>query len=184
MEESPASSQETPSPSSQTEQPASQPVTSESSQLEMPTISFTIGEDGIFWKNPDPAQASNVKIVIIRSMAELRNLFEQENENSAPEGYGKYDDAFFEDHAIVFVWQRLSSCTMQRRINHLTRSGNQLILDYSTLIPLRLDGGLMIWQQLLEVSKADLEGVTEATAQNHEIRLTEGEDYDESEWKQ
>ena len=187
MEESPASSQETPSPSSQAEQPASQPVASESSQPEMPTIPFTIGEGSIFWKNPDPAQASNVKIVIIRSMAELRNLFEQENGYDAPESYEKYDDAFFEEYTIVFIGQQFGSGSYRTRVNHLTRSGNRLIVDYSTLLPPKSATAItnvVIWQKLLEVSKADLEGVTEIVPQYHEIQLTENEDYDESAWKQ
>lgn len=149
-----------------------------------PTIPFTIGERSLFWKNPDSTQASNVKIAIIRSMVELRNLFELENGYDAPESYGKYDDAFFEEYVIVFVGQRFASGSYRTRVNYLTRSGNQLIVDYSTLMPAGFTDDLAMWQKLLEVSKDDLEGVTEATAQNHEIRLTEGEDYDESEWKQ
>ena len=126
-------------------------------------------------------------IVVIRSVAELKAFYEQENEYDAPENYGKYNDAFFEEHAIVFVGQQLPSGSYRTRINYLTRSDNRLIVDYSTLLPPKsatVITNVVIWQRLLEVSKADLEGVTEIVPQYHEIQLAENEDYDESEWKQ
>ena len=175
-EKPPVSSKETPSPSSQS-------VASDPPQPETPTIPFVVGERVGYW-NSDQWQPYKATIVVIQSMAGLKALYEQKNEYDAPDNYGKYNDAFFEEHAIVFVGQQLPSCSSLTRINYLTRSGNQLIVDYSTLIPFCLDGGIMIWQKLLEVSKADLEGVTEIVPQYHEIQLSENEGYDESEWKQ
>ena len=196
MEESPASSQETPStekppvssqvipsPSSQATAPVSQPIASEPQQPETPTIPFTIGERVGYW-NSGRWQPFKATIVVIRSMAELKALYEQENEFNAPENYGKYNDAFFEEQAIVFVGQQLPSGSFRTRVNYLTRLNNQLIVDYSTLTTPECTDDVAIWQKLLEVSKADLEGITEIVPQYHEIELTENEDYDESEWKQ
>ena len=178
-EKPPVSSKETPSPSSQS-------VASDPPQPETPTIPFVVGERVGYW-NSDQWQPYKATIVVIRSMAELKALYEQKNEYDAPDNYGKYNDAFFEEHAIVFVGQQLPSGSYRTRINYLTRSDNRLIVDYSTLLPPKsatVITNVAIWQKLLEVSKADLEGVTEIVPQYHEIQLSENEGYDENEWKQ
>ena len=84
----------------------------------------------------------------------------------------------------MFVGQQFPSGSCQTRVNGLTRSGNQFIVDYSTLIPFDGTCDIKISQKLLEVSKADLEGVTEIVHQYHKIHLAEMEDYDANEWRQ
>lgn len=74
--------------------------------------------------------------------------------------------------------QNHTSGSMRDQINFLTRSGDRLTIDYTTISPFFQTADMAGWRIILEVRKEDVEGITEIVPQQHEERLGEGEEMD------
>lgn len=109
---------------------------------------------------------------IIRSMAELQEKYNAEGQ--AVNYISKYDDHFFDNNAVVFIIQKHTSGSIRDRINFISKSGNQLVIDYTTLKPTLKTGDLACWRILLEVKKSDVAGAAKITPQLHEEALPDG----------
>lgn len=113
-------------------------------------IPFTLGicENGYtedYFTKPD------AEVHIARTAAEFQAL--------CPD-VEKYDDAFFAEHALVCLLQKHNSGSIRDEVTALTRTGDRLLLSYTTSIPGVQTMDLAYWYILLEVDKAAVEGVS------------------------
>ncbi len=154
-------------------------------QSEQPHIPFTVGEYVNIGYRYGEAQDTDFSAQVIHSNEQLQECFQQEKLNNDMverqedlDYTQKYEDEFFHEKAIILMSQNHPSGSMRDQINFLSRSGQQLIIDYTTISPFFQTADMAGWRILLEVNKADVEGITEIVPQQHEEHLGEGEDID------
>ncbi len=145
---------------------ASQPSSSQeaASESQTPSIPFTLVEyfdaGGVFHSPDDPLHMSS-QAQIITEPSGLEGCDIQNKE--------RYDDAFFNESALLYLELPYGHIGSHERVNRLIPSGQQLIVDYTTFHPSIVADACTTNVILLEVSKSDLKGITQVVLQAHKI---------------
>ena len=140
---------------------ASQPSSSQeaASESQTPSIPFTLVE---YRRTHGDFFSSETNTRIITEPSGLEGCDTQNKE--------RYDDAFFHDHALLYLKIIHANTGPRERVNRLIPSGQQLIVDYTVFHPMIVAEGSSANIILLEVSKSDLEGITQVVLQSNTIR--------------
>jgi len=172
-------------PSSVTESPSSQ---AESSEPELPTVPFVIHANDTSEFIISPLDVDAVISETMLSMDEFKATLIRNSEELAQAGYSiekageksesdsfPHGDAYFEEFALIRIQIDHSSSSMDDEFNFITRSGDQLIINWSLMPfdgpPLEegyfyaMDGAVEYLTYWLEVKQADVEGITEVIGQ-------------------
>lgn len=156
-------SSETAAPSSS--QASSQPSSSQEADSESQALSipFTLLEyhHSTFAYFSDSGYQLVYPTQIITEPSGLENLDIQNKE--------LYDDAYFHDHALVYLAISYYNNGPRERVNGLIPSGQQLIVDYTSFYPMIFGEATSSNTILLEVGKSDMEGITQIVLQSNEI---------------
>ena len=144
---------------------ASQPSSSEetASESQTPSIPFTLLDYG----------STNIYGGVYSNVTWRESGFEKiitepsDLENRAIQNKERYDDAFFDEHALLYLEIHYYSIGARERVNRLIPSGEQLIVDYTVFVPSMLSEAPGVNVILLEVSKSDLEGITQVVMQTN-----------------
>ena len=139
---------------------------SDSSTLESAMIPFVLSEyrdvgGGGYWYGTD----SHAQIIIDRE--DYRDKIGQGSLNE------RYNDAYFETRALVYVMLYHLSCSSRDRVNTITRSNQRLTIDYTTFTPMIYETAGGCFRVLLEVSKSDIDGITTIDLKQHEAQWEE-----------
>ena len=172
-------------PPSVTESPASQ---AESSEPELPTVPFVIHANDTSEFIISPLDVDAVISETMLSMDEFKATLIRNSEELAQAGYSiekageksesdsfPHGDAYFKEFALIRIQIDHPSSSMDDEFNFITRSGDQLIINWSLMPfdgpPLEegyfyaMDGAVEYLTYWLEVKKADVEGITEVIGQ-------------------
>lgn len=134
-------------------------------------ISFALGVyKNIYSKSYD--KAPDFSAQVIRSMEELQEKCRADGQS--PDYIQKYNDHYFNSNAIIFIVRKHNSGSIRDRVNSISKQGNQLIINYTTLSPTIKTGDLACWRILLEVKKLDISNVAQISGQQHEETLPDG----------
>lgn len=134
-------------------------------------IPFTLGVyKNIYSKSYNSAPDFNAQV--IRSMEELQAKYRAEGQTI--DYIQKYNNYYFDNNAIVFIVRKHNSGSVRDKVNSISKYGNQLLVDYTTLSPTIKTGDLACWRILLEVKKSDVANVTQIIGKQHEETLPDG----------
>ncbi len=108
---------------------------------------------------------------LVTSMAELIEVYEQERwYEPYPDDYDytrQYNEAFFTEKALIVIARNYSHSSDKTRIDAVTRANQQLIVDYTTIIPVIREDAEASWRILVEVRKEDIGEVSDVVLQQH-----------------
>ena len=152
-------------------------ISANDSQSESSMVPFTLGKylqipaGGTYTEADSYAR-------LINSMNELDDAIDGKWSGA----HEQYNDAFFEDHAIVFMVTYHKSNSYQNRVDAITRSGRQLMVEYTTLHPMICEDVSGCFWTLLEIDKSDAAGITETVLKPHIIEQKVGDSYNEGDY--
>lgn len=134
-------------------------------------ISFALGVYRNIYSKSD-GQAPDFSAQVIRSREELQEKCMADG--LSPDYIQKYNNHYFDNNAIIFIVRKHNSGSIRDRVNSISKQGNQLTIDYTTLSPTIKTGDLACWRILLEVKKLDVSNVAQISGEQNEESLPEG----------
>ena len=106
---------------------------------------------------------------VITSKAQLDALDLNEEHNAE-----EYTDDYFADKALVVLEIRLTSGSIQLRVDNVWASGNTMWVRYTTLRPNPFTNDMAYHRILLEISQKDADGIEHIAGEQVPIQLPSG----------
>ncbi len=131
-----------------------------------PTAPFTVGAAV---RVRDEVFKSDFSWRVVTSKAQLDALELNEEHNAE-----KYTEAFFAEKALVVLEFRLTSGSIQLRIDNVWASGDTMWVRYTTLHPNPFTNDMAYRRILLEISQKDADGIEHIVGERVPIHLPSG----------
>ena len=98
-------------------------------------------------------------ISIAKSFAELTEIFADDYNPNQINYIHKYNDAFFQENALIIMFITEGSGSVKHRIDSLVKNEDDLCVGFTRLVPETGTGDIAYWRILLEVKKSDIEDI-------------------------
>ncbi|HPU57986.1 MAG TPA: hypothetical protein PLG48_00565 [Candidatus Avimonas sp.] len=139
-------------------EPTSSSQISDTDKTEPVSFNYTI----VVYKSSGVSDIkSDFEARIICSYAELVEFQNNDKEFGSDYISNNYNDAFFEENAVILICTKHGSGSIRDVINKIYKENGKLVIDYTTLKPDVLTDDIRYWRIMVQVKKADVDGITE-----------------------
>lgn len=106
---------------------------------------------------------SRFNMLIAESFLQLKEIFDQDSNLNQIDYIDKYDEAFFENHAVILLFIVNGSGSIKHKVDSITKNNNELCIAYTTFVAgpdQVMTCDMAYWRILIEVKQSDLSGIT------------------------